>query len=360
EDLAWYDELGQEFSDPALTDTWYNDDPFPDLPFSQLSQDRARMNAIDFDKQEYLRWRLEEAKAEGRRTEEYMDSWWYKFQEGTVTRFADMVTFGESSSLSTREKIKITKNFTEDLTARWKPRVDAGIYGMGEGIVAAANELRYAIEHPKETYDGIMSLTPEKIGDMVQNERNKIVTLYENSSSDDLEFARQTGQYAGRAQVYVATAKAIPKGLDVVKKAGKAAKIIPGVKTVVAKGGNAAKKIGQYGKKLVKNKVTKGVTKRTVIGKVKNLRNLGSRENSLLKHMQKNLGNPQANWKQNSGVLRIEMAKGQPIRDASVRFFSGKPINNTGFLRAERNLLQNHGWNYKAKARMWYPSKTGG
>jgi hypothetical protein len=43
------------------------------------------------------------------------------------------------------------------------------------------------------------------------------------------------------------------------------------------------------------------------------------------------------------------MSKGKPIRDVS----AGKPGSNTGFLRAERNLLQNHGWTLKGDT--WYP-----
>lgn len=59
------------------------------------------------------------------------------------------------------------------------------------------------------------------------------------------------------------------------------------------------------------------------------------------------LGNPKANWQQNSGVLRQEMKRGLPIRDASVG-------DNTGsFLNAERNLLQDRGW--KLDGNYWNP-----
>jgi len=83
------------------------------------------------------------------------------------------------------------------------------------------------------------------------------------------------------------------------------------------------------------------------------LQNLAAGERTLLDRLP-NLGNPQANWYQNSGVLRQEMAKGMPIRDASVDV-SGQLINNTGFLRAERNLLQTHGWAYDPSTRLWMP-----
>ena len=65
-------------------------------------------------------------------------------------------------------------------------------------------------------------------------------------------------------------------------------------------------------------------------------------------------GNPKANWKQNSGVLRQEVRKGQPIRDASVDS-AGNLRDNTGFLRAERNLLENQGWKYDPSTQTWNP-----
>jgi hypothetical protein len=62
-----------------------------------------------------------------------------------------------------------------------------------------------------------------------------------------------------------------------------------------------------------------------------------------------NQGNPKSNWAQNSSRLREAMNEGRPIRDAS----AGNPGSNTGFLRAERNLLQNNGWSLKGDT--WYP-----
>jgi hypothetical protein len=61
------------------------------------------------------------------------------------------------------------------------------------------------------------------------------------------------------------------------------------------------------------------------------------------------------NWGQNSGVLRQEMGRGVPIRDRSVNPATGQLINNTGFLRAERYLLQEHGWMFDPKAASWLP-----
>jgi RHS repeat-associated protein len=92
---------------------------------------------------------------------------------------------------------------------------------------------------------------------------------------------------------------------------------------------------------------------RTVIGKLADLKSLGSGERTLLDRLP-NLGNPRANWLQNSSVLRQELRIGQPIRDASVDA-AGRLINNTGFLRAERNLLENQGWIYDSAKTFWFP-----
>ena len=92
-----------------------------------------------------------------------------------------------------------------------------------------------------------------------------------------------------------------------------------------------------------------------VIGKLDDLKSVGKNEHTLLKHLP-NQGNPKANWKQNSSVLRQEMRKGQPIRDASVKA-DGTLDKNTGFLRAERNLLENQGWKYDPSTQTWSPPK---
>jgi len=103
--------------------------------------------------------------------------------------------------------------------------------------------------------------------------------------------------------------------------------------------------------RLVEGAAARGTT--TVIGKVADLKNLAAGEKSLLSRLP-NLGSPKANWAQNSGVLRQEMRLGQPIRDATVDS-AGQLINNTGFLRAERNLLQCYGWCYNPSSTMWTP-----
>ncbi|PID64493.1 MAG: hypothetical protein CR962_01445, partial [Gammaproteobacteria bacterium] len=88
----------------------------------------------------------------------------------------------------------------------------------------------------------------------------------------------------------------------------------------------------------------------TVIGRVKDLKNLEQGERSLLDRLP-NQGSPKANWKQNSGVLRQEMTKGQPIRDASPGDTAGQ------FLNAERNLLKDRGWTFDSKTNYWMPPK---
>ena len=88
----------------------------------------------------------------------------------------------------------------------------------------------------------------------------------------------------------------------------------------------------------------------TVIGRVKDLQKLNKGEKSLLDRLP-DQGSPKANWKQNSGVLRQEMGKGKPIRDASPGDTSGQ------FLNAERNLLESRGWTFDKSTNYWNPPK---
>jgi hypothetical protein len=88
---------------------------------------------------------------------------------------------------------------------------------------------------------------------------------------------------------------------------------------------------------------------RVVIGKLDDLGRLGVRPDL------PNLGSPRANWRQNASALREAMRSGQPIMDASTDPRTGELINNTGFLRAERELLQNRGWTYDSSTRLWSP-----
>lgn len=103
-------------------------------------------------------------------------------------------------------------------------------------------------------------------------------------------------------------------------------------------------------------KKTSGAPNRTVIGKVKDLDNLAPGENTLLKHLP-DQGTPRANWRQNSSVLRQEIRKGNPIRDASLNP-DGTLKNYPGsFLEAERNLLRNQGWTFDPSTGLWSPAK---
>ncbi len=95
----------------------------------------------------------------------------------------------------------------------------------------------------------------------------------------------------------------------------------------------------------------------TVIGKVDDLKAPGairSGERSLLSRLPKQ-GSPKANYVQNSSVLRQEMSRGVPIRDATVDPLTGQLTNNSGFLRAERDILVNGGWAFDPKTGYWNP-----
>lgn len=94
-----------------------------------------------------------------------------------------------------------------------------------------------------------------------------------------------------------------------------------------------------------------------VIGKVGDLDApgaIGDNEYTLLDQLP-NKFDPKLNWQQNSSVLRQEMSRGVPIRDASIDPATGELLNNTGFLRAERNLLETKGWTYDPKTGFWSP-----
>ena len=71
-------------------------------------------------------------------------------------------------------------------------------------------------------------------------------------------------------------------------------------------------------------------------------------------------GTPKATWKENASRLRREMRSGDPIYetyvdDAGNLLPAGGPGNPGQFLRAERNLLTNHGWTYHPRTRAWVP-----
>ena len=68
-----------------------------------------------------------------------------------------------------------------------------------------------------------------------------------------------------------------------------------------------------------------------------------------------NKGNDKSNWQENSRLLREMVSQNRPIRDASVDTVTGALRENNGFLRAERNLLENRGWTYSSQTRYWSP-----
>ena len=91
-----------------------------------------------------------------------------------------------------------------------------------------------------------------------------------------------------------------------------------------------------------------------VIGRMQDMADIGEGEYRVAELLP-DLGSPQANWNQNSGVLRSIMNQGNPIRDAT-QFDSildpelgivGTENTHT-FLHMERNLLYEHGWRYCA------------
>jgi RHS repeat-associated protein len=75
-----------------------------------------------------------------------------------------------------------------------------------------------------------------------------------------------------------------------------------------------------------------------------------------------NQGSPKANWKQNSGRLREEMGRGEPIFDSfrdpstGLQIPSGLTPGSGGrFLNAERKLLESRGWKYSPSTGAYHP-----
>jgi len=64
---------------------------------------------------------------------------------------------------------------------------------------------------------------------------------------------------------------------------------------------------------------------------------------------------PKLNWKQNSGRLRSEMRKGKPIYDLHRHSTTGIQEETTGFLNAERKLLEAREWVYNPKKGAYFP-----
>jgi len=66
-------------------------------------------------------------------------------------------------------------------------------------------------------------------------------------------------------------------------------------------------------------------------------------------------GNAQNNWQQNSSALRAVMSEGNPIYDSYINPSTGQQIPTSGFLNAERNLLENQGWTYNPTTGAYNP-----
>jgi hypothetical protein len=69
-------------------------------------------------------------------------------------------------------------------------------------------------------------------------------------------------------------------------------------------------------------------------------------------------GSVRANWKQNSGRIRTEMKKEKPIFDTHIDPLTGEQISTSGFLNAERNLLESRGWIYDPTNGAYMPPAT--
>ncbi len=66
-------------------------------------------------------------------------------------------------------------------------------------------------------------------------------------------------------------------------------------------------------------------------------------------------GGTKINWAQNAGRIREQMRKGNPIYDSYRDPVTGLQIPTQGFLRAERNLLESHGWQYNPATGAYHP-----
>jgi hypothetical protein len=99
--------------------------------------------------------------------------------------------------------------------------------------------------------------------------------------------------------------------------------------------------------------------RRLIIGKLDDLRYQSDRRNLVdpLAEPQRmpDLGSPNLNYDQNDRELRWEMGRGLPIQDASHDINTGELLHDTGFLRAERDILRDHEWEYQPDVREWWP-----
>ena len=77
-------------------------------------------------------------------------------------------------------------------------------------------------------------------------------------------------------------------------------------------------------------------------------------ERTLLPQLEGDLGSAEANWARNQRVLIDAMEEDMPIRDASADTAGNfKPGSDNGFLKMERDVLRNHGW--ELRGNYWFP-----
>jgi RHS repeat-associated protein len=135
--------------------------------------------------------------------------------------------------------------------------------------------------------------------------------------------------------------------------------------TVATEAAGGAMQVGQAASILASTRrltaagVEGRLTATTVIGRFNKdageIVGLRAGEKSLVRHFA-DLGSFKANWAQNAGIVRREMSKGLPIRDAAVNLKTGEliPYPNS-FLNAERSLLLERGWSYDRATTLWMP-----
>jgi len=101
--------------------------------------------------------------------------------------------------------------------------------------------------------------------------------------------------------------------------------------------------------------IKKAREKFTLIGRYKKLKTWSSRGKgkNFLKELQPDLG-PKLNWQRNSRVLRTRMRTGKPVKDVSHRLKDHQLDPGTSFLRLERNILRNRGWNLDKRTGIWF------
>jgi RHS repeat-associated protein len=205
-------------------------------------------------------------------------------------------------------------------SAAWNAAMQGGasyIQGLGNGLQGAATGTMNALLNPIGAIQGVADQIGTAAG-MLVYDRSGLATDIGNTLTNPYQLGTTVGNVVGST--------AIGAGINAV-------------------GGAVIGQAADVG-------TVAGSEPTTVIGRVNDLQNLAPGEQSLLDRLP-DQGDPQANWQQNSGVLRQEMNRGLPIRDASPGDTGGQ------FLNAERNLLQDRGWTPNPDTNMWMPPPKG-